>query len=160
VELPLTLNVAEARDTQHSVETNGNMLDELECAGTLDDLRLLVIDDDADTRELITFILEQCGAIVTSVTCVREALDVLARSKIDILLSDIGLTDHDGYELIRQVRLLDSENARNIPAVALTACATEEDQRRALAAGFQFHISKPVEPSKLIAILSRLAAAT
>ena len=158
VELPLTLNEAEARDTEHSVETNSITV-EFECAGTLDDLRLLVVEDDADTRELITFILEQCGATVTSVTSVREALDVLAHSKIDVLLSDIGLSDHDGYELIRQVRLLDNENARNVPAVALTACATAEDQSRALSAGFQFHVTKPVEPSELIAVLSRLAAA-
>jgi CheY-like chemotaxis protein len=159
VELPLTLNEAEARDTEHSVETNSNTVDELECAGTLEDLRLLVIEDDADTRELITFILEECGAAVTSVTCVREALDVLAHSKIDVLLSDIGLSDHDGYELIRQVRLLDNQNARNVPAIALTACATADDQRRALSAGFQFHVPKPVEPSELIAVVSRLAAA-
>jgi signal transduction histidine kinase/CRP-like cAMP-binding protein/ActR/RegA family two-component response regulator len=159
VELPLTLNEAEARDTEHSVETNSNTVDELECAGTLEDLRLLVIEDDADTRELITFILEECGAVVTSVTSAREALDVLAHSKIDILLSDIGLSDHDGYELIRQVRLLDNQNARNVPAIALTACATADDQRRALSAGFQFHVPKPVEPSELIAVVSRLAAA-
>jgi CheY-like chemotaxis protein len=158
VELPLILNEAEARDTEHSVETNANTV-EFECAGTLDDLRLLVVEDDADTRELITFILEQCGAAVTSVTCVREALDVLAHSKIDVLLSDIGLSDHDGYELIRQVRLLDNQNARNVPAIALTACATADDQRRALSAGFQFHVPKPVEPSELIAVVSRLAAA-
>jgi CheY-like chemotaxis protein len=125
----------------------------------LNGLRLLVVEDDADTRELITFILEQCGAVVTSVTSVREALDVLAHSKIDVLLSDIGLSDADGYELIRQVRLMDTEDGRNIPAVALTACATAEDRRRALSAGFQCHLPKPVEPTELTAVLSRLAAA-
>ena len=158
VELPLIPNEAEARDTEHSVETSGNTV-ELECAATLDGLRLLVVEDDADTRELITFILQQCGVAVTSVTCAREALDVLAYSNIDVLLSDIGLSDHDGYELIRQVRLLDNENAKNVPAVALTACASVEDHRRALSAGFQFHVPKPVEPSELVAVLSRLAAA-
>jgi signal transduction histidine kinase len=159
VELPLALNEAEARDTEHSGLTNSHTVDELECPGTLNGLRLLVVEDDADTRELITFILEQCGALVTSVTSVREALDVLAHSKIDVLLSDIGLSDTDGYELIRQVRLMDKGDGRNIPAVALTACATEEDRRRALSAGFQCHLPKPVEPTELIAVLSRLAAA-
>src|SRR5215217_3263003 len=160
VELPLTLNEVEARDTEHSGLTNNHTVDELECPGTLNGLRLLVVEDDADTRELITFILEQCGAVVTSVTSVREALDVLAHSKIDVLLSDIGLSDADGYELIRQVRLMDNEEGRNIPAVALTACATAEDRRRALSAGFQCHLPKPVEPTELIAVLSRLVGTT
>src|SRR5215211_2540324 len=160
VELPLTVNEAEAGDTaKHSGLTNSRTVDELECPGTLNGLRLLVVEDDADTRELITFVLEQCGAAVTSVTSVREALDVLAHSTIDVLLSDIGLSDHDGYELIRQVRLMDNEDGRNIPAVALTACATAEDRRRALAAGFQCHLPKPVEPTELTTVLSRLAAA-
>jgi signal transduction histidine kinase/CheY-like chemotaxis protein len=160
VELPLTVDEAQARDTaKHSGLTNSRTVDELECPGTLNGLRLLVVEDDADTRELITFILEQCGAVVTSVTSVREALDVLAHSKIDVLLSDIGLSDADGYELIRQVRLMDNEDGRNIPAVALTACATAEDRRRALSAGFQCHLPKPVEPTELTAVLSRLAAA-
>ncbi len=152
VKLPFTLNGADAG----SVRRNSEMDDEFECAARLDDLRLLVIDDDADTRELVTFILEQCGAIVTAVTSAHDALDILAHSKIDILISDVGLPDSDGYELIRKVRLLDNENGRNIPAVALTAYAAAEDHRRALAAGFQFHIPKPVEPGKLIAVLSHL----
>jgi len=151
VELPFTLH--EARD-MHSESKSG---DELECAGSLEDLRLLIVDDDADTRELITFILEQCGVVVTSVTSARDALDLLAHSKVDVLVSDIRLSEDDGYELIRQVRLLDNEQARNVAAVALTAYSTEEDQRRALAAGFQFHIRKPVEPSELMAVLSHLA---
>jgi len=151
VELPFTLH--EARD-MHADSKRG---DELECAGSLEDLRLLIVDDDADTRELITFILEQCGVVVTSVTSARDALDLLAQSKVDVLVSDIRLSEDDGYELIRQVRLLDNEQARNVAAVALTAYSTEEDQRRALAAGFQFHIRKPVEPSELIAVLSHLA---
>jgi signal transduction histidine kinase len=159
VELPLALNEAEARDAEQSGLTNSHTVDELECPGMLNGLRLLVVEHDADTRELITFILDQCGALVTSVTSVREALDVLADSQIDVLLSDIGPSDHDGYELIRQLRSMDDEDGRNIPAVALTAGATEEDRRRALSAGFQCHLSKPVEPTELIAVLSRLAAA-
>ena len=139
--------------------TNSHTVDELECPGMLNGLRLLVVEHDADTRELITFILDQCGALVTSVTSVREALHVLADSQIDVLLSDIGPSDHDGYELIRQLRSMDDEDGRNIPAVALTAGATEEDRRRALSADFQCHLSKPVEPTELIAVLSRLAAA-
>lgn len=160
VKLPFTLNGANAGDMQCSIRRNSEMDNEFECPTRLDDLRLLVIDDDADTCELITFMLEQCGAIVTTATSAREALDILAHSKIDILISDVGLPDSDGYELIREVRLLDNENGKSIPAVALTAYAAKEDQRRALSAGFQFHIPKPVEPSKLIAILSHLGGRT
>ena len=159
VKLPFTFNGADTGD-KRSIRRNGEIHNEFECAARLDDVRVLVIDDDADTRELITFILEQCGAIVTTVTSAREALDILAHSNTDILISDVGLPDSNGYELIREVRLLDNENGRNIPAVALTAYAAEEDQRRALSAGFQFHLSKPVEPSKLIAVLSHLGGRT
>jgi signal transduction histidine kinase/ActR/RegA family two-component response regulator len=156
VKLPFTLNGADAGDMQCSIRRNSEIDNEFECAARLDDLRLLVVDDDADTCELITFILEQCGGIVTTATSAREALDILAHSKIDILISDVGLPDSNGYELIREVRLLDNETGRNIPAVALTAYAAEEDQKRALSAGFQFHLPKPVEPSKLIAVLAHL----
>lgn len=156
VKLPFTLNAADSGDRQFSIARSIELGDEFECAARLDDLRLLVIDDDADTRELITFILEQCGAVVTTVTSARAALEILAQSKIDILISDIGLPDSSGYELIRKVRLLDNENGRKIPAVALTAYATEEDERRALSAGFQFHLPKPVEPSRLIAVVAHL----
>jgi signal transduction histidine kinase len=156
VKLPFTLDT-DAGDLQLSLRRNGEIEDEFECAAGLDGLRLLVVDDDADTRELITFILKQCGATVTIATSAREALDIVAHSQIDILISDVGLPDSNGYELIREVRLLDNENGRNIPAVALTAYAAAEDQRRALSAGFQFHLSKPVEPGKLIAVLSHLA---
>lgn len=156
VKLPFTLNGADAGDRQCSIRRNSEMDNEFECPTRLDDLRLLVIDDDADTCELITFMLEQCGAVVTTATSAREALDILAHSKIDILISDVGLPDSNGYELIREVRLLDNENGRNIPAVALTAYAAEEDQKRALSAGFQCHLPKPVDTSKLIAVLSHL----
>ena len=155
VTLPLTLNAPAAGDTQCS-KRNSELGSKFEGAARLDDLRVLVIEDDADTRELITFILEQCGALVTTVTSARDALDILTHLNIDVLISDVGLPDSNGYELIREVRLLDNQNGKNIPAVALTAYATEEDQRRALAAGFQFHLPKPVEPTKLITVLSDL----
>ena len=153
VELPVAVKAADARDMDHSSVEEDN---QVECTGTLEGLRLLIVDDDADTRELITFILEECGAIISSATCASEALDILTHSKFDVLLSDIGLSDDDGYELIRQVRLLDNKDVRNIRAVALTAFATDEDQRRALSAGFQCHVPKPVKPDELIAVLSRL----
>jgi signal transduction histidine kinase/CheY-like chemotaxis protein len=158
VSLPLIIDRVETRDSEYAVEVSSNSVDELECDGSLTNVRLLVIDDDADTRELITFILEECGAVVTSARSVREALDLVERSQIDILLSDIGMPDEDGYELIRRVRLLENGTSRSVPAIALTAFATEDDKRRAFAAGFQFHLSKPVEPKELIAVISRLIA--
>nr|WP_255527313.1 ATP-binding protein [Oculatella sp. LEGE 06141] len=112
---------------------------------TLADVTVLVVDDEADMREFMAFVLEQYGANVITAASAVEALERLAQTQPDILLSDIGMPDVDGYMLIRQVRSLTVESSRNIPAIALTAYAGEMDQQQALASGFQLHLSKPVE---------------
>ena len=127
-------------------------------------LRILVVDDEADIRELVSFILEESGAEVNVAASAQEALAALNQSVPDVLLSDIGMPDVDGYMLMRQVR--DSlalhngqlsELSQAIPkAIALTAYAAEYDQKQALQAGFQLHISKPVEPEELIKAIARL----
>jgi CheY-like chemotaxis protein len=155
VKLPLAIGDIETQISKAAAPSEWG--DEFQCVDALDDLRLLIVEDDLDTRELLTFMLEECGAKVISVGSAREAIDILTTSTIDVLVSDIAIPDDDGYELMRQVRLLSNEKSRAVPAVALTAYATEEDRKRALAAGFQLHLAKPVEPNQLIAAISHLA---
>ncbi len=120
---------------------------------TTDDLRglrILVVDDEADMRDLVDFILSTCGANVRSAASAAEALLVLNQFQPDVLVSDIGMSQVDGYTLMRQVRAMAPEQGGQIPAIALTAYAGELNQQQALAAGFQMHISKPVEPTELV----------
>jgi signal transduction histidine kinase len=116
----------------------------------LTNIRVLVVDDEADSRDFLAFVLEQAGAEVTAAASASEALQALTQSKPDILLSDIGMPEMDGYMLMRQVRVLESEQENKIPAIALTAYAGEMNQQQALAAGFQRHIAKPVAPETLV----------
>jgi signal transduction histidine kinase/ActR/RegA family two-component response regulator len=119
-------------------------------------VRVLLIEDEPDTREMLSLTLESSGAEVAAVESAQEALNNLQHFAPDVLLSDIGLPIESGYELIRKVRALPSE-VRNVPAVALTAFATEKDRQRALSAGFQIHLAKPVEPDALVEAIERLA---
>jgi PAS domain S-box-containing protein len=119
-------------------------------------LSILVVDDDTDTRDYLSFLLEQAGAKVISSASAQEALQVLAQSTPDILLSDIGMPEMDGYTFIRKVRALPSEQGGKIPAIALTAYAGEYDQQLVLKVGFHKHIAKPVEPEVLINAISKL----
>ncbi|MEH2390601.1 MAG: response regulator [Nostoc sp.] len=123
----------------------------------LNKLQALLVDDDKDSREFIAFLLEQYGAQVTEADSAHDALSSLRQAKFDLLISDIGMPDMDGYTLIRQIRKQLPDQGGEIPAIALTAYAGEIDQQQALAAGFQRHISKPIEPELLIeAILTIL----
>lgn len=125
----------------------------------LDGLQVLVVDDEAGLLELLKTILEQYAAQVTAVGSAKEALAALIANpgEYDVLLSDIGMPDEDGYALIRQVRELNVETGGQIPAAALTAYVRGEEQSEALAAGFQRHIAKPVEPEQLVLIVAELA---
>jgi PAS domain S-box-containing protein len=125
-------------------------------AKSLKGLSILVVDDEADARALLTAVLSQEGADVTAVASVKEALAVLQQSKPDVLLSDIAMPGEDGYSLIHQVRTLEGESGARIPAAALTAYAREKDRERVLSAGFQIHVTKPVEPSELVAAVASL----
>jgi hypothetical protein len=118
--------------------------------------RVLVVDDEPDTRELLVTALEQYGAEVTAVASASEAMQLFERLKPDVLISDIGMPTEDGYSLIRRIRALASEQGGQIPAAALTAFAREEDGIQALSAGFQIHVSKPVEPMQLLAVVKKL----
>ena len=120
----------------------------------LDGLRILVVDDHADGRTLTTLFLAQAGADVEAVASAREALQVLEAQPPDVLVSDIGLPDEDGYSLVRQIRQREAEHGGLLPAIALTGYARADDRARALAAGFQAHIAKPLEPAELIAAIA------
>jgi signal transduction histidine kinase/ActR/RegA family two-component response regulator len=116
----------------------------------LNGLQVLFVDDERDSREFITFVLEQYGAKVTEADSVHEALSNLGQEKFDLLISDIGMPNMDGYELVRQIREKPLDQGGKIPAIALTAYAGEIDRQQALAAGFQQHITKPIEPEVLM----------
>jgi CheY-like chemotaxis protein len=127
---------------------------------SLSGLRVLAVDDEADARELLTAMLSKCDAQVRTTASATEALEVLAAWQPDVLISDIEMPDIDGYSLIRQVRELEAERGGPIPAVALTAHARVEDRLRALRAGFQIHVSKPIEPTELAIVLASLTGRT
>jgi signal transduction histidine kinase len=120
-------------------------------------LRVLVVEDEADTRDLLVVSLQQCGAEVAAFGSVPEALAWFDHSVPDVLLSDIGVPIEDGYSLIRKVRARLPALGGNVPAAALTAYARAEDRLRALEAGYQTHLAKPVDPAELIATVARLA---
>ena len=121
----------------------------------LDGVRVLVVDDHGDARDLLTAILDERGAEVHAVGSVREALAVLRTTWVDVLLTDIGLPNASGYDLIRDVRALEREHGGQLPAIALTAYAGPDDRERALAAGFVSHVAKPFVPDDLVIAVVR-----
>jgi len=120
-------------------------------------LRLLVIEDEADARELALTMLRECGAEVKAVATVNEAIDTLKGWKPDVLVSDIEMPVEDGYSFIRRVRSADSDSIKRIPAIALTAHVRGEDRVKALSEGFDAHVSKPVELTELATVIISLA---
>lgn len=123
---------------------------------TLDGLRVLIVDDEDDTLEMLVAVLSQCGAEVKPASSAAEALETLQEWKPDVLVSDIGMPGEDGYTLISKVRALETEQGRQVSAVALTAHARTEDRMRALSSGFQMHLPKPVEPAELVVVIASL----
>ena len=117
---------------------------------SLSGLRILVVDDERDTRELVAALLTTCGAEVVSVGSATEALDRMERQRFDLLISDIGLPEINGYELIATIRQLGEEHGGRTPALALTAYAGIGDRKRALAAGYEMHMPKPFVAAELI----------
>ena len=120
-------------------------------------IKVLVVDDEADARRLLLRVLEGCGAQVLLAASAQEGLDTLRRERPDMLISDIGMPGEDGYDFIRRVRELPADQGGRTPAAALTAFARSEDRTRALRAGYQTHVAKPVEPTELSAVVASLA---
>ena len=123
---------------------------------SLEGVRLLVVDDDADNLEMTGFWLEQYGAKVMAVDRPLKALNCLATEVPDGMISDIGMPEMDGYELIRRIRAKSVAQGGSLPAIALTAYASETDRQNILAAGFNCHLVKPIEPFQLIAHVAKL----
>jgi CheY-like chemotaxis protein len=152
VGLPLACAPAEA-----GVETAHVCARDYAGAGerVLGGVRVLVVDDEPDTRKVISAVLSESGAEVHACDSARQALEELERWTPDVIMSDIGMPGEDGYALMRKVR--DSVRGMSIPAAALTAYARDEDRRLAFAAGFQKHLAKPVRSAELINVVASLA---
>ena len=160
VKLPL-IAVYERQTDEQRLQQNAhydNLLPEIESNDRLDGLSVLAVDDERDTCDLLKAMLERCGARVTAATSAQDALDLLSLSRFDLLISDIGMPGTDGYQLLQAIRQLPPERGGKIPAVALTAYARIEDRLRALRAGYEMHVSKPIEYNELVTVLFSLAS--
>jgi PAS domain S-box-containing protein len=144
------------RSTDDRDETGLPRAGELVLNARLDGVRVLVVDD-VDTRELLVETLAPCGAVVTGVSSVREAMAEFARRAPDVLVSDIGMPGESGLDLMRRVRALPPDSGGLVPAAALTAYARDDDRRAVLGAGFQLHIPKPIDPIELCVLVATLA---
>ncbi|HWW77118.1 MAG TPA: response regulator [Pyrinomonadaceae bacterium] len=119
-------------------------------------MKILVVDDEPDTLEMLKVGLTQCGAEVSAASAAPEALAALDAEVPDVLISDIGMPDEDGYQLVRKIRARPAEAGGRVPAIALTAYARTEDRLQALRAGYHMHVPKPVELAELVAVVSSL----
>jgi CheY-like chemotaxis protein len=124
---------------------------------SLTGLRVLLVDDEPEARQIITTVIARTGALVQSCTSASEALSKLIEWRPDVLLSDIAMPEEDGYSFIGRVRALPKDKGGETPAAALTAYARDEDRRQALAAGYQMHIAKPISAPELVMMIARLA---
>jgi PAS domain S-box-containing protein len=149
-----------ARDSVQERTQTETPLDNLQTETPLDNLQILLVDNDTDTREFQAFLLTQSGAQVTAVASAFEALQALDRFLPDILVSDIGMEQMDGYMLMREIRLRSAERGGTIPALAVTAYAGEANEARVLQAGFQKHLTKPLDLSALVATITQLITIT
>ncbi len=127
------------------------------CPAEIDKLKVLVVDDEPDARDLIRAVLEGCGAVVTTVSSAQEALAAVRSIGPDVIVSDIGMPAEDGYSFIRKLRASSRDAGGRTPAVALTAYARPEDRTRALVEGFQSHAAKPIDPQELLIVVANLA---
>ncbi|MCA1576704.1 MAG: response regulator [Acidobacteria bacterium] len=155
--LPFIGVVSHHREAEPAPPANPEEITTFEGLPSLQGLKVLVVDDEADTRELIGEVLKEVGSEVITCRSVEEALIALEQHKPDILISDLGMPDEDGYSLISKIRALPSEQGGHIPAAALTAYARAEDRMRVLRSGFQFHLPKPVDSAELVTVIASLA---
>ncbi len=154
VQLPLISNPSPVSDLEQlALQGQASLEDSLSLSG----LRVLIVDDEIDTREFLVIALEQYGAEVIAAASADEAMRLLERLKPAVMVSDIGMPVEDGYTLIRRIRALAPKQGGTIPAAALTAYVREEDRIQALQAGFQMHVPKPIEPMQLVAVVAKLA---
>ena len=157
ITLPFIGVISNEKEADPVHPSQGEEIISFEGLPSLEGLKVLVVDDEADTRELISEVLKDCGSEVITSRSVEEALEALEQCKPDILISDLGMPDEDGYSLISKIRALPAERGGEIPAAALTAYARAEDRMRVLRSGFQFHLPKPVDSAELIMVVASLA---
>ena len=157
ISLPFVGVVSSAKEPEAASAARSDEIASLDGLPSLQGLKVLAVDDEADTRELIREVLKECGAEVILSRSAAEALEALEQHKPDILISDLGMPDEDGYSLITKIRALPSERGGHIPAAALTAYARAEDRMRVLRSGFQFHLPKPVDSAELVTVVASLA---
>ena len=161
ISLPLAQRVElESKKEIMTTFTNTNMLEFSPAVAQLDGVRVLVVDDEEIARELVVMILAQAGATALTADSVAMAMSTLAalppEQYPDVVISDLSMPDEDGYSLIRQIRLLSPERGGQLPVIALTAFGRMEDRVRVLGAGFQTHITKPVEAEELVTVIASL----
>jgi CheY-like chemotaxis protein len=161
IELPLVATAAPVATPVERPRSRGRLgsggeIKRLDLTG----VKVLVVDDNADARALIQRVLEACGANVVTAGTVSEAVLSVERARPHVLVSDVGMPEADGYELLRMVRGLGQSRGGGLPAIALTAFARSEDRTRALRAGFLHHIAKPVEPAELVATVASVVGRT
>jgi signal transduction histidine kinase/CheY-like chemotaxis protein len=159
VQLPLMAARPAAEEAVRTHPTAGGKIS-LDSPPSLAGLRILVVDDEPDARELLRELLERCGSEVTTAESASAALQAIGRSRPDVLISDIGMPEEDGYALIQKVRAAEASPGERIPAIALTAYARAQDRVRALSAGFNVHVPKPIEPVELIVVVASLTGRT
>lgn len=157
ITLPFVGVIKNEKETEAAQLAQSDEFITLDGLPSLEGLKVLVVDDEADTRELIREVLRECGSEVITSRSAAEALEALEQHKPDILISDLGMPDEDGYTLISKIRALPAERGGHIPAAALTAYARAEDRMRVLRSGFQFHLPKPVDSAELVTVIASLA---
>ena len=154
----VALPLAPFRPDEVRVHPKASQSSDFDCTDVdLDGVNILLVDDEADTRVLLTRLLSDCKADVRAVANATDAIDEIKRNNPDVLISDIGMPGMDGYQFIHEVRELESSKARTVPAIALTAFARSEDRTRAMMAGYNMHVAKPIEARELLATVANLA---
>lgn len=157
ISLPFVGVVTNPQEAEAVHPTHSDDVISLDGLPSLQGLKILVVDDEADTRELIQEVLKECGADVVTSSSAADALTAIEQHQPDILISDLGMPDEDGYSLISKIRALPADQGGLIPAAALTAYARAEDRMRVLRSGFQFHLPKPVDSAELVTVIASLA---
>jgi CheY-like chemotaxis protein len=160
ITLPFVGVISNEKEAEPVQSTQSEGVLSFEGLPSLQGLKVLVVDDEADTRTLVKRVMESNKATVFTADSAAAGLEALRRERPQVLLCDIGMPGEDGYQLLEKIRALPESEGGSTPAVALTAFARSEDRRRALMAGFQLHVPKPVEPAELLAVVANLSGAS